>query len=77
MSSKMVDETPSYAAPLDFDWRQRDHLITKIFTDNKKVLVNVFNPGEKDKFLIKIKVPNYKYKGNKIFSFSPYQYPFP
>jgi len=62
MSTKMVDETPQYAAPLDFDWRQRDQLITQIFTENKKVLVNVFNPGEKDKFLIKIKVPNYKYK---------------
>jgi len=66
----MVDETPKYAAPLDFDWRQRDHLITEIFTDNKKVLVNVFNPGEKDKFLIKIKVPTYKYKGKETFLYN-------
>jgi len=54
---------PNYVAPLDFDWRQRNPLLQKIFESEKKVLVNAFNPGETDKFLIKLKVPTYKYKG--------------
>jgi len=61
-SAKLIGEVPNYIAPLDFDWRQRNPLLSKAFESEKKVLVNVFNPGETDKFLVKIKVPTYKYK---------------
>jgi len=44
-------------------WLYKDPRFNTLFTEKKPVLVHVFNPGEKGKLLVKIKVASYKFSG--------------